>query len=261
MMVLRINCTDSIAYRLGGVAGLLVLALGLWLAAELGAAVLRLVRSRLDPASSSADNSAVPRSDAAPYLEGADPVIVDISIAAAIERRKSLIRVMRSVAAVLVALLLLPPQASVALFIFFGISASIAMAWRDVVAAGGGRFNALRLTGGPPLFFGGPLGLPLFWLITMAMTFIGFGPLTWFAAGANFVCPDHDYSPTESAAFGVAALGCGMVLLRFARRVGARRAPELLAADDRPPVLYLRSFADDALRVETRRMTRSTWVE
>jgi hypothetical protein len=257
----QFDCTDRITYRLGGVAGVLALLFVLWLAAESGSAVLRLVRLGLDPTFSRADRSEAQRHHPSRSSTATDSAIIDISPEVAARRRKSRVHTIRAVAAILIALLVLPGQASVMLFLFFGFFASITIGWHDVIAGGGGRFNALKVAGGPPLFFGGPQAFPLFWLITMAMSLIGFGLLTWFGAGANLICPDANYSPVESAGFGVVAIGCGAVLLRVARRAGARRASDLLAADDRHPVLYLRSFADDALQVKTYRMTRSTWVE
>ncbi|MEV5598021.1 transferase [Streptomyces sp. NPDC052496] len=44
---------------------------------------------------------------------------------------------------------------------------------------------------------------------------------------------------------GLAALGAGVVILRWARPRSARGAVQALLADGREPVLYLRSFADD----------------
>ncbi|AUG75518.1 transferase [Kitasatospora sp. MMS16-BH015] len=44
---------------------------------------------------------------------------------------------------------------------------------------------------------------------------------------------------------GLAALGAGFLVLRYARPRSSRPAARALQADGRPPVLYLRSFADD----------------
>jgi hypothetical protein len=54
---------------------------------------------------------------------------------------------------------------------------------------------------------------------------------------------------TILATIGIALLLLGVLLARVARRQFRLRAADLLVFDDRPPVLYLRGFVDDQLRV------------
>lgn len=50
----------------------------------------------------------------------------------------------------------------------------------------------------------------------------------------------------------LAGFALGGATHRLARRLAQRRASEVIATDDRPPVLLLRSFGDDGLRVRVR---------
>lgn len=57
---------------------------------------------------------------------------------------------------------------------------------------------------------------------------------------------------------GVGFTAAGVVLVWIARRAATRRSADLLAADKRAPVLYLRSFSDDRVRIRTERWARRT---
>jgi hypothetical protein len=63
----------------------------------------------------------------------------------------------------------------------------------------------------------------------------------------------------------VAAMGCLLALagicLRRARRDAAVSAATALERDDRPPVLYLRSFGDDSLRLRSATLGRRSLIE
>ena len=63
----------------------------------------------------------------------------------------------------------------------------------------------------------------------------------------------------EGAGLGLVVLGA--VLFRLARRLGAADAGRLMLRDPRPPVLYLRSFGDDRLRLRTATLGRASLVE
>ena len=54
----------------------------------------------------------------------------------------------------------------------------------------------------------------------------------------------------------VCFLAAGGIIHRFAQRLGRRGAHDLLARDQRPPVLFLRSFGDDRLRLRTAALGR-----
>lgn len=60
---------------------------------------------------------------------------------------------------------------------------------------------------------------------------------------------------------GAVFTGVGALVARYGRRVGRVSASELLRADDRSPVLFLRAFADDRLRIRSARMARSSVLE
>ena len=60
---------------------------------------------------------------------------------------------------------------------------------------------------------------------------------------------------------GIALMGAGAVLARRARRLTAVDVHRLMQHDTRPPVLYLRSFGDDALKLWTATFGRSSLLE
>jgi len=60
---------------------------------------------------------------------------------------------------------------------------------------------------------------------------------------------------------GLALLVLGAVIFRVARRLGSADARRLMLRDPRPPVLYLRSFTDDRLRLWTAMLGRPSLVE
>ena len=59
---------------------------------------------------------------------------------------------------------------------------------------------------------------------------------------------------------GLGLLVAGAVLFWLARRLGAANARRLMLRDPRPPVLYLRSFGDDRLRLRTATLGRLSLV-
>ena len=63
------------------------------------------------------------------------------------------------------------------------------------------------------------------------------------------------------AVTGLGLLVLGAVIFRVARRLGSVDARRLMLRDPRPPVLYLRSFGDDRLRLWTATLGRPSLVE
>ena len=53
----------------------------------------------------------------------------------------------------------------------------------------------------------------------------------------------------------------GAIIYRYTRRLGSIDARRLLERDSRPPVLYLRAFGDDRLRLWTATLGRSSLIE
>jgi hypothetical protein len=66
---------------------------------------------------------------------------------------------------------------------------------------------------------------------------------------------------TGLAAAGLGLLVLGAVIFLVARRLGSADARRLMLRDPRPPVLYLRSFTDDRLRLRTATLGRPSLVE
>jgi hypothetical protein len=78
--------------------------------------------------------------------------------------------------------------------------------------------------------------------------------------------PGQAPTPVESVAegFRVGAfvlLALGAIVFRSARRLGSIRARQLMLRDPRPPVLYLRSFGDDQLKLWTATFGRPSLIE
>jgi len=60
---------------------------------------------------------------------------------------------------------------------------------------------------------------------------------------------------------GIALLVLGAIIFRIARRIAAVNARQLMLRDPRPPVLYLRAFGDDRLKLWTATFGRPSLVE
>jgi hypothetical protein len=105
-----------------------------------------------------------------------------------------------------------------------------------------------------------PFILGLLW---PAMGLIGLGLVFSLAAGGTVVCDEGGGMRLTWIRFaaGVGFLIAGLLLARIARRAASRRSADLLAADSRAPVLYLRSFSDDSMRIRTERWARRTWFD
>lgn len=85
--------------------------------------------------------------------------------------------------------------------------------------------------------------------VFLAGSWVGYG---LFASGSFAVAGSEQQGykmPLETQVLlllgGLAALGAGVLILRYCRPRSARSAAQALLADGRRPVLYLRSFADD----------------
>jgi len=95
------------------------------------------------------------------------------------------------------------------------------------------------------------------------MSLIGLGLVSSLAAGGTVVCDEAGGMRLTSLRFatGASLLVAGLLLVRIARRAASRRSADLLAADSRAPVLYLRSFSEDSMRIHTERWARRTWFD
>lgn len=60
---------------------------------------------------------------------------------------------------------------------------------------------------------------------------------------------------------GLTVLGASVALYRFARRISMSRPSPMVLADQRPSILYLRSFADDKLRLRVAPFARPSLLE
>ncbi len=78
--------------------------------------------------------------------------------------------------------------------------------------------------------------------------------------------PGQPPTPVQSVGTGLGAgalvlVALGAIVFRSARRLGSIRARQLMLRDPRPPVLYLRSFGDDRLKLWTATFGRPSLIE
>jgi hypothetical protein len=102
----------------------------------------------------------------------------------------------------------------------------------------------------------------------LAAAFILAGLVLFLAYAAQVAYPRFrsdaiDQETAQAVVFliGIGAMAIGSGLYHFAQRLAAVRAQTRMRADPRPPVLYLRSFGDDRLRLRVATYGRAAFVE
>ena len=145
-----------------------------------------------------------------------------------------------------------------------------------VVTWAGGRFirPAGLAPGGNRGILSGPRKVRVITLMSLALVLVVAGALVLIAVGLNDSEPaivqavdaagSGSASPGQNNAdlwIGIILMGAGAVLARRARRLAAVDAHHLMQRDTRPPVLYLRSFGDDALKLWTATFGRPSLLE
>ena len=80
------------------------------------------------------------------------------------------------------------------------------------------------------------------------------------------LAPGQAPTPVQNVGGGLSAgafvlVALGAIVFRGARRLGSIRARQLMLRDPRPPVLYLRSFGDDRLKLWTATFGRPSLIE
>jgi hypothetical protein len=253
------ECDEGIGYRVGGVAGLAVIGFGLHLlvtvAAILSERLGRLLRRERQPRRGQASRRSRP-----PTSNPAFDSLVDLRARIRSRRRRSRITFVSVLASAVAGILLMPLGVIVPFFFLFGFITLTVIALRDLSAAdtpvGDGGV-------GPPLLFGFGRQVPvILGLLIVALNAVGGGLAFAYIAGGAVVCPGAGgANAMEGSIISIALLCAGSLLLRLARATATLRASELLSRDDRAPVLYLRSFKDDALRIWTDRAGRRTWLD
>jgi hypothetical protein len=107
-----------------------------------------------------------------------------------------------------------------------------------------------------------PLRAVAVFALAAAFLLVGLVSFLAFAVQVAFPSPaDHDANQAIVVLVGIGAMAIGSGLYHFAQRLAAVRAQTLMRADPRPPVLYLRSFGDDRLRLRVATYGRAAFVE
>jgi hypothetical protein len=105
-------------------------------------------------------------------------------------------------------------------------------------------------------------------VFALAAAFILAGLVLFLAYAAQVANPtvrsdaiDQDTAQAVVFLLGVGAMAAGSALWHFAQRLAAVRAQTLMRTDPRPPLLYLRSFGDDRLRLRVATYGPAAFVE
>jgi hypothetical protein len=105
-------------------------------------------------------------------------------------------------------------------------------------------------------------------VVTLAAAFILVGLLCFLGYAAQAVNPNmrtdaFDTDTAQAAVFlvGLGAMASGSGLWHLAQRLAAARARTVMRRDPRQPVLYLRSFGDDRLRLRVATYGRAAFLE
>ncbi len=276
------ECEDGIWARVAGAAGIVVISLGLHMLLTVAA----ILSERLDllrqgwrwpeaggrgyPVHRGRRNYQAPRLPIPSKSDVAFDSLVDMRDEARSGRRRSRIIFVSVLLGIFVFAPLLPLGVLVPLFFLFGLVTTALITLRDWMTAELGKAADVQKQDrakpselGPPLFFvAGTQVFPVLGLMFIALNVVGMGLLFAWVAGSAIVC--HDTGAAGAimrAVISLALLCAGILLLRLARVTATSRAFALLSRDDRAPILYLRSFKDDALRMRTERAGRRTWLD
>jgi hypothetical protein len=249
-------CVEGVSYRLAGLGGVLVVGFALWTVSAAGLQASRIAARlvRGDP-------------DRVDVSVGPSPVAATLDVAPEVRRyrRRSKVRFLLAAAGLCGVVVLLPsPAVAVGLIVLFPLLALLAILARDFAASGSGGPAPGRVAvqlGPPVLLVGGERNVVVMFLVFPALFAVSLGfLLAWVTAG-RLVCPEEGTVFGPAGPVGAIMVAVGMLLLRTAQRVATRRSADLLAADARDPVLYLRSFTDDRVRIRTDRLARRTWLD
>lgn len=256
-------CLHSISYRVAGLAGILLIALGFWAVIELGSMIVHGVSFGLRRSAKPTENGVT---DTA-HRRGV--ARIEIGHEAHRRRARSRVRLVSTLTALCGLMLLLPSTLIFIFFVLFSLILLLVIAFRDLMSSGywqtqgNLRINDLDSIGsGPPLFTDSnqrnmPIILGVLW---PGLGLLGGGLLFSWVAGGTVVCNEPGKAQLTLVRFAIGAsfTAAGFILICFARWASIRRSADLLASDKRPPVLYLRSFSDDKGRIRTDRWTRRT---
>ena len=96
--------------------------------------------------------------------------------------------------------------------------------------------------------------------ISTVCVLTGLLTMVLYGLGAVLTSPGYDYN-IRIVFVGTALVAAGALLRRRARRLAALDADEVLRRDQRPMVLYLRTFADDSLTIRTATYARRSFID
>lgn len=255
----------NIPSRFAGLAGILIIVLGLWAVNELGSVAIRRIQSiRTRPR-----RQQYKRPGDTDSVRQRGVTTVDIGYEAhrhSVKSRRTSLGVLTGVCGLI---LLIPPVALLIVAFLFGIIIMLLIVIRDnpgIYFGGPSTRSSPPVGAGPPLVPGSGVSAHatrFLFVFIPGMTLVGFGLMFSFIAGGRVVC--NDTGKTSDLLFtiagGASCIAAGLLLVWAARRTASQGSPELLAVDHRAPVLYLRSFSGDSMRIRTERWARRTWLD
>jgi hypothetical protein len=151
--------------------------------------------------------------------------------------------------------LVIPPVAFAALFFVSGFASWLTVVNRDL---GEGGFLGSQKAEPIRVLTGRRVGRVSAYVIVGSYV-AALGVAGGAAAAGALVCPDGRFVPLAATACG--CVFAGATVFRRGRHVAMLDADEAESIDERPPVLYLRSFADDRVTVRSRHSRRQFWPE
>ena len=261
------GCEQSVPYHFAGLAGILLIVISLWVVNKLGSVTLQ----RIQSIRSRSHHQQYIRPGSTDSIWQSNVATVDVGHEAHRRLVRYRVRSLMVLTGVCALILLVPSTILFIISFFFGIVIVILISIRDLAASGfwdnPGVSSVTRVDSvgaGPPLFLGGERSIPfILGLLWPGLSLVGLGLIVSLAAGGTVVCDETGKTNLLSSriAVGAGSIVAGLLLVRAARRAASRRSADLLAADSRAPVLYLRSFSDDSMRIRSERWARRTWLD
>jgi hypothetical protein len=207
------------------------------------------------------------RSQAAGRPDGQQ--VLDVSSSARRYRNAARLRLAVQVVGLSVAACGADPFAVTNWYIF--VLAGVAIVWaggRFIHPAGlGPARNRALLSGSRKVRVTLMMSLASAIVIAGALLLIGYGlnqsqppAVVAVSAASGSPLPSQGFANGEEW-FGLALIAIGAVISRYARRLAAVEARRMMQHDTRPPVLYLRSFGDDRLKLWTATLGRPSLME
>jgi hypothetical protein len=245
------RCEDGLGYRAAGIAGIVALGLAFRAASDGVAWILSGPERRRRPAIGGRRARPCPPVDPMARRAGE---CRDVTPGVATRRRRARVKFVSVGLAVAAVAVWIPFIALVALATVSGLLSWVVLLWREWREAEGSEAVPSRVMTGRRVF-------RVMGCVILGSFVTAYGLVLAFSSAGDLVCPDEHFDRAEAAVIGFGCLFAGALIFRAARRLAMLSADEVMRTDERPPVLYLRSFGDDRVKIRSRRSGRRFWLE